>query len=165
MLRVDDTPHPFKLEGKQGYGKARGMWQTVYLEARPALYVDSFEFHPSVAGQRVELRVRLSDPAPAGATLELRVPTGPAGDPPVAEARQAVAQGAREARLTLALGARARLWSLEDPHLYDATLTLGTASGQDRVKGYFGLREIGVASCRASATRTWRSTERRSTCR
>ena len=33
-MRVDDSPHPFKLEGKQGYGKARGMWQTVYLEAR-----------------------------------------------------------------------------------------------------------------------------------
>src|SRR5882762_1914034 len=34
LVRVDDAPHPFKLEGKQGYGKARGMWQTVYLEAR-----------------------------------------------------------------------------------------------------------------------------------
>ena len=34
VLRVDDTPHPFKLEGKQGYGPARGIWQTVYLEAR-----------------------------------------------------------------------------------------------------------------------------------
>ncbi len=34
VVRVDDTPHPFKLEGKQGYGKARGIWQTVYLEAR-----------------------------------------------------------------------------------------------------------------------------------
>ena len=36
VLRVDDTPHAFKLVGKQGYGKARGLWQTVYLEARPA---------------------------------------------------------------------------------------------------------------------------------
>jgi beta-galactosidase/beta-glucuronidase len=24
VLRVDDTPHPFKLEGKQGYGRAAG---------------------------------------------------------------------------------------------------------------------------------------------
>jgi beta-galactosidase/beta-glucuronidase len=142
---VDDTPHPFKLEGKQGYGKARGLWQTVYLEARPALYVESFEFHPSVGLKRVELRVRLSEPAPAGATLELRVPAGPVGDPSFAEARQAVEAGAREARLTLPLGASPRLWSLADPHLYEATLTLGTASGQDRVMGYFGLREIGVA--------------------
>src|SRR2546422_3088882 len=41
VVRVDDTPHPFKLEGKQGYGKARGMWQTVYLEARGS---DPLEF-------------------------------------------------------------------------------------------------------------------------
>ena len=145
VLRVDDTPHAFKLEGKQGYGKARGLWQTVYLEARPALYVESFELHPSVGLKRVELRVRLSEPAPAGATLELRVPAGPVGDPSFAEARRAVEAGAREARLTLPLGASPRLWSLADPHLYEATLTLGTASGQDRVMGYFGLREIGVA--------------------
>ena len=66
VLRVDDTPHPFKLEGKQGYGKARGLWQTVYLEARPTLHIDSIEIHPSLALKRVEVRVRLSDPAPAG---------------------------------------------------------------------------------------------------
>src|SRR5262245_41844005 len=47
VLRVDDTPHAFKLEGKQGYGKARGLWQTVYLEARPALHVESFELRPA----------------------------------------------------------------------------------------------------------------------
>ena len=145
VLRVDDTPHPFKLEGKQGYGKARGLWQTVYLEARPALYVDSFEFHPSVGLARVELRVRLSDPSPAGTTLELRAPTGDGDDAPFAEARHVIAAGAREARLTLPLGPSPRLWSLEDPHLYDATLTLSAPSGQDRVKSYFGLREIGVA--------------------
>ena len=34
VVKVDDTPHPFKLEGKQGYGEAKGIWQTVYLEAR-----------------------------------------------------------------------------------------------------------------------------------
>src|SRR6267142_1902993 len=42
VVRVDDTPHPFKLEGKQGYGKARGMWQTVYLEARGRSLDDPF---------------------------------------------------------------------------------------------------------------------------
>ena len=33
-LRVDDVDRAFKLEGKQGYGNARGIWQTPYLEAR-----------------------------------------------------------------------------------------------------------------------------------
>ena len=27
VLRVDDTPHPFELQGKQGYGDAKGIWQ------------------------------------------------------------------------------------------------------------------------------------------
>jgi len=144
VLRVDDTPHAFKLEGKQGYGKARGLWQTVYLEARPAVYVDSFEVHTSLTEKRVELRLRLSDPAPAGAVALLRVPAASPGAPAL-EVLQALTAGAREARLTLPLGASPRLWSLEDPHLYDATLSLTTSSGEDRVKTYFGFREIGVA--------------------
>lgn len=145
VLRVDDTDHPFKLEGKQGYGKARGLWQTVYLEARPAVFLESFEFHPGTAPKRVELRVQLSDPAPPGAVVELQLTTGAATEPPFAEARQTLAAGAREGRLTLPLGAGARLWSLEDPYLYDACVTLRSASGEDRVKSYFGLREVGVA--------------------
>ncbi len=145
VLRVDDTPHPFKLEGKQGYGKARGLWQTIYLEARPALYVDSFELAPNVERKRVELLARLSDPAPAGAVLQLRVPTADAGEASFAEERQALPAGAREARLTLPLGAHPHLWSLEDPFLYDATLTLTAGGAEDRVQTYFGLRSLGVA--------------------
>ena len=145
VLRVDDTPHPFKLEGKQGYGKARGLWQTVYLEARPLVHLEAVEFHPDPALKRVEARVRLSSPAPRGAVVELRVPTGGPDDPVVSEAQGLVAAGGREARLTLPLGERPRLWSLEDPFLYDATITLAAGDGEDRVSSYFGLRTIGVA--------------------
>lgn len=145
VLRVDDSPHAFKLEGKQGYGKARGLWQTVYLEARPPVHLDSFEFHPSVARRSVELRARLSGPAPAGAALELRVASADAAGSEDAEVREPVAAGAREVRLTLPLGPAARLWSLEDPHLHEATLALTSGAGVDRVRTYFGLREIGVA--------------------
>ena len=145
VLRVDDTPHPFKLEGKQGYGKARGIWQTAYLEARPAVYVDSFEVHPSLELKRIEVRVRLSDPAPAGAEIRLRVPTGTGATPSAAEGKVVVAPGAREARLTLPLGESVRPWSLDDPYLYDLALTLEGAGGaEDHVKSYFGLRSIGT---------------------
>jgi hypothetical protein len=144
VLRVDDAPRPFKLEGKQGYGKARGIWQTAYLEARPAVYVDSFEVHPSLELKRVEVRVRLSDPAPAGATLALRVPTGEGANPSFAQARAALAAGEREATLTLPLGETLRAWSLEDPYLYDLAVILASGGAEDRVKGYFGLRSIGT---------------------
>jgi hypothetical protein len=144
VLRVDDTPHAFKLEGKQGYGKARGLWQTVYLEARPEVHLETIEFHPNPALKRVEARVQLSSPAPKGAVVELRVPTGGPGDPSFSEAQAVVAVGGRETRLTLPLGERPRLWSLEDPFLYDATVTLTAGDAQDRVASYFGLRTIGV---------------------
>ncbi len=144
VLRVDDTPHPFKLEGKQGYGKARGLWQTVYLEARPAVYVESFELHPDPALKRVEALVRLSDPAPEGAVVAMKVATEGPLAPSFAEARRVLAAGALEARLTLPLGPSPRLWTLEDPFLYDTTLTLTAGAAADRVKTYFGLRSIGV---------------------
>jgi hypothetical protein len=59
VVRVDDTQHPFKLEGKQGYGKARGMWQTVYLEARGTDPLESVHFTPKadLAGVGVDVRL------------------------------------------------------------------------------------------------------------
>jgi hypothetical protein len=144
VLRVDDAARAFKLEGKQGYGNARGIWQTVYLEARPAVHVGAVEVHPSLLRKRVEVKVVLSDPAPAGASVGVRIPTGGPSDPSFAEGRLSLAGGEREARLTVPLGETVRPWSLEDPHLYDATVTLAAAGGEDRVKTYFGLRDIGT---------------------
>jgi hypothetical protein len=145
VLRADDAARSFKLEGKQGYGNARGIWQTVYLEARPAVHVAAVEVHPSLGLKRVEIRAVLSDPAPAGAVLTLRVPTGRPPVPSFAEGRVQVPPGSREARATLPLGAEVRPWSLEDPHLYDMDLALEAGGQTDRVATYFGLREIGTA--------------------
>src|SRR2546428_536347 len=71
VVRVDDTPHPFKLEGKQGYGPARGMWQTVYLEARGSDPVDAVRFTPRRDLAGVAVDVRLLEPAPRDLTLRL----------------------------------------------------------------------------------------------
>ena len=37
--------------GKQGYGNARGIWQTVWLEARPEAWIDSFFIKTSLDGE------------------------------------------------------------------------------------------------------------------
>src|SRR5882762_2335646 len=77
VVRVDDTPHPFKLEGKQGYGKARGMWQPVYLEARGSSPLASVHFTPKSDLNGVAVDARLLEPAPRDLTLELQFTNRP----------------------------------------------------------------------------------------
>ena len=71
VVRVDDADHPFKLEGKQGYGKARGMWQTVYLEARGGDPLEAIHFTPRADLAGVGVDARLRQPAPRDLTLRL----------------------------------------------------------------------------------------------
>ncbi len=50
VIRADDARRDFTLYGKQGYGNARGIWQTIYLEARGDVYLDALHFSPDIAG-------------------------------------------------------------------------------------------------------------------
>ena len=139
-VRVDDRPHPFKLEGKQGYGRARGMWQTVYLEARGSAPLDAVHFTPKADLAGVGVDVRLLEPAPRDLTVRLAF-TNREGRPVVTGR---IPRGARTVHLDVAL-AGARRWSLEDPFLHEVTVTAG-ADGlvEDRVRSYFGMRTISV---------------------
>lgn len=139
VVRVDDTPHPFKLEGKQGYGAARGMWQTVYLEARGGDPLDAVHFtpHSDLAGVGVD--ARLLEPAPRD--LELRLTFTNREDRPVVTQR--IPRGATSVHVEVALP-NAHRWSLEDPFLYEVTAVVEGAGAVDRVQTYFGMRTIGV---------------------
>ena len=138
VLRVDDTPHPFKLEGKQGYGRAAGIWQTVYLEARPEVALDTVHFTSDIDKKKVSVAVALNQPAAEAMTLELQFKNG----------RRPVTQKVRKGVQTVSFDVglpKQRLWTLEDPYLYEVTATLkGKAAGPDTVATYFGMRKIGV---------------------
>ncbi len=139
VLRVDDTPHPFKLEGKQGYGQAKGIWQTIYLEARPAVHVRSLRFTPDLDAGKVSVLARLSDAAPAGGKLALQFKTG--GVPDVIHE---IPAGSNEVTCDVPI-ADVRPWSLEDPFLYEVEVAVNAADGaSDRVASYFGMRKISV---------------------
>ena len=56
IVRVDDKRRDFTLYGKQGYGNARGIWQTVYLEARGKEYIDAVHFRPDDPGRNRSCR-------------------------------------------------------------------------------------------------------------
>jgi hypothetical protein len=142
VVRVDDTAHPFKLDGKQGYGKARGMWQTVYLEARGRDPLDAIHFtpQPGLAGIGVDLRLL----EPASREVHLRLTFANAGGTPTFTGR--IARGATTAHLDVSLpGARA--WSLDDPFLHEVLVTVGAEGpAQDRVHTYFGMRTISAVN-------------------
>lgn len=48
VIKVDDKRRDFTLYGKQGYGNARGIWQTIYLEARGKTHFDHIHFTPDI---------------------------------------------------------------------------------------------------------------------
>ena len=140
VLRVDDADHPFKLEGKQGYGKARGLWQTAYLEARGAAPLEWVHFTPNVVAGTVTVEARLLEPAPRALTLALTF-----RDSSVRAVNRPVTRGAQSVRFDVPVP-NARLWRPEDPYLYDVTATLGAPGlAEDRVETYFGMRSVGVA--------------------
>jgi hypothetical protein len=140
VIRVDDTPQVFKLEGKQGYGPARGIWQTPYLEARGGTPLEDLQFAPDVAAGKVSVTARLLEPAPSTLTLDLRFRNGVA---PVAHTFE---KGSKEVRFDIPLP-KARLWSLEDPYLYELDTTItGDGMVEDRVATYFGMRDISVVN-------------------
>jgi hypothetical protein len=140
VLRVDDTPHPFKLEGKQGYGAARGIWQTIYLEARGSAPMAAVHFTPARDLNSVRVRARLLEPAPRALTLSVTL-TNREGQPSFTTR---IARGATRAQLEIPLP-NARRWSLDDPFLHEVTVRVtGPSVTEDRVTSYFGMRTISV---------------------
>lgn len=138
VLRVDDTKHPFQLEGKQGYGPARGIWQTIYLEARPTTFLRTIHVTPDIDKELATVRGTLSAKAPAGTSLRLRFKSGG-----VAEVNQPVLPDAEAVSFDIAI-AKPHLWTLDDPFLYEVEATLIAPGSEDRVATYFGMRKVSV---------------------
>jgi hypothetical protein len=140
VLRVDDSPRPFKLEGKQGYGNARGIWQTVYLETRPQTFLEILHFAPDIDRKKVGVTGRLSAPALSGAELRLHFKSGDL--PPFSSPLSA---GQAEFQFEVPIS-DPHLWSLDDPFLYDVEASLRCGEGEDRVSSYFGMRKISIVN-------------------
>jgi len=135
-----EIPH-----GKQSwYGPVGGIWQSVYVERRPADHVRSVRITPDVPGQRADVRVELSRPAPAPLDLSLVVTT-PGGDVlPAVSFR--VPAGERLAVTSVPVPAP-ELWDTDRPRLYTLDTTLSRESGShiDRRQDRFGMRTIGAS--------------------
>lgn len=136
VIRVDDTHAQEMLEGKQGYGAIRGIWQTVYLDARGSAPLEFVHFTPDVQGESVNARIRLLEPAAGELRAIITLPGG--------RHETTIPAGASDATIEIPIESP-RLWTLDDPHLYEATVRVeGDGIAPDEVSTYFGMREISV---------------------
>jgi hypothetical protein len=120
------------------YTRTTGIWQTVWLEAVNPTYLDNHAV--TVAPDRKSVSIAVtSEGDPQGCEVGVRVLSEGAE---VGHAVAPLGWNGAEVKIEIPEG---RLWSLEDPFLYDLELVLLKEGEEvDRVKGYFGLRTIEI---------------------
>jgi hypothetical protein len=143
VVKADDTPYPFKLEGKQGYGEAKGIWQTVYLEARGQVSLKNIHFTPDIDKSLVQVKAELNAPAPDDENLKVKFLNGNQSNP---EVLQKIKKGTTEVTFQIPVE-KMHLWDINDPFLYDVQVSVADKNQEsDMVTTYFGMRKIGVAN-------------------
>lgn len=136
-IRVDDVRRDFTLYGKQGYGNARGLWQTVYLEARGQTHLDALHLAPDIDKQQVQVTAYLPEPAAEDSVLNIQIE----GDRQTYKQTAVFPAGKTRVTFNIPISGP-HLWSLDDPFLYKVKAVIG----DDEVHTYFGMRKISVAN-------------------
>ena len=112
------------------YTASSGIWQTVWLEPVSPNHILSYEPIPDIDNGTVSIKVKTS--APCSLTLKVKD-----GNNTIAEQT-----GASDETFTLSIPS-AKLWSPDEPNLYDLDITLTEQGTEvDKVSGYFGMRKF-----------------------
>ncbi len=137
VFRVEDPQENREQPvGKQWgwYSSASGIWQTVFIEPRPAHFIERYEVVTDIEAATAHFRVF----AEGGDRVILKI-TAPGGN------RHEHALVAENGVASIAVPIDpVVLWDPNDPQLYSLTLELqkSGASVRDVVHGYFGMRSL-----------------------
>ncbi len=133
IVGVTDVTGPNQPKGKQSlnpggivYEPTSGIWQTVWLEPVAPAAIDAVVVTPTLTSATVQIQ----SSAAGTATVVARDKKGK---------KVGQVRGATNTDLQLKV-TNPHLWSPDDPYLYDLDVILGS----DKVRSYFGLREVGV---------------------
>ncbi|MFV6030436.1 LamG-like jellyroll fold domain-containing protein [Streptomyces sp. NPDC056264] len=142
VVAVTDTGGRNQPTGKQStnpggifYTQSSGIWQTVWMEPVAPVSIDDVVTTPDIDTGSLAVTVA-SDDATSGARVE-------------AVARDARGKvvgrvdGPANTPLRLPV-ANQRLWSPDDPYLYDLEVKLVQGRSTDTVQSYFGMRKIAI---------------------
>ncbi len=152
VLRVRDSARKPQPRGKQSrdyapeganYLRTTGIWQTVWMEPVPDIALRRPRITPDVANSTLRLEQPISNNR-SGVKLRATLSDGSG----VILTRECAADDDLTPRLDLVIPAdRLRLWSIEDPHLYDLEIALVDADGTviDLANSYAGLRGVTIS--------------------
>lgn len=138
VVRAFDATDPKVPTGKQvgWYTSTSGIWQTVWLEARPASYIDAFTIKTAIAPATVTIDLATAGKPAASLSAAVRY-QGETHDLATADL-----QANGSARLTFQVS-RPVLWTPENPKLYPIAIILKNKVGIiDEIQTYFGIRTI-----------------------
>jgi len=139
VVRAEDTDANSQARGKQGYGESRGIWQPVWLEARPQTYVKRAKFTTKLDGT-----IGVQATIVAGKAGEAALGFDFDGGRVRHRENVVLESGVQTVELSFQVE-NPQLWSPESPFLYEGQLSLTSGEGTDAVATYFGIREIGTA--------------------
>lgn len=150
-VRARDSRYGSQARGKQStrfggyeafYRRCTGIWQSVWLEPVPEVYLRRAKITPDLAGSRFLIRLPVSR-TDAGRRVRAVLSDG---DRVVATAESAIEHDAAPVLVLTVPPDQRRLWSPADPHLYALRFELVDAAGEvlDAVESYAGLRSVSI---------------------
>ena len=119
------------------YTAISGIWQTVWLEHVPEIYIESFKIAPNIDDASVKISPYVNQPDVL-ITLEVEV----------LEDGQIISKGSGASDHPISITiSEPKLWSPTSPHLYDLTLKLMQGDlVVDQIRSYFGMRKFSLTT-------------------
>lgn len=138
-----DSRNPRQPSGKQSmtynsmictYTRSTGIWQSVWLECVPDVYVTKMKFDPDVDNSRLNAKLTFSARGKKKVTLTASYDGKEVG-------KATATTTTNEVIMQLPLD-ELRLWSIDEPNLYDLRVEVKSDRGCDEFSSYFGMRKI-----------------------
>ena len=130
------------------YRRTTGIWQPVWLEATPDLFVEQLHWASDLATGSVRLELRLNAPPSAGTRCQIELIHGTERltEVTVLLSGQRHTQNITIPRLLNGQFREGLLWTPDSPQLVDATVTIKPIrKPDDRIQSYFGIRTAAVS--------------------